>query len=60
MGGEDFSWYLESVPGALARLGTGRPGDDLDLHRATFDVDERAIDVGVKLMAHTAITALLA
>jgi amidohydrolase len=28
LGGEDFAWYLESVPGALCRLGTRRPGSD--------------------------------
>src|SRR5579862_442381 len=41
LGGEDFAWYLESIPGALARLGTRTPGapDDFDIHQATFDVD---------------------
>ena len=43
-GGEDFSWYLEEVPGAMARLGvwSGR-GPQLDLHQPTFDLDERAL-----------------
>jgi amidohydrolase len=58
MGGEDFSWYLERVPGALARLGVAQPGLDLDLHQGTFDVDERAIGVGLRLLAHTAVRAL--
>ncbi|WP_091646880.1 amidohydrolase [Micromonospora pallida] len=58
MGGEDFSWYLEYVPGALARLGVGRSGPSLDLHRPSFDVDERAIAVGVRLMVQTALRAL--
>ena len=58
MGGEDFSWYLEQVPGAMARLGVGRPGESLDLHQGTFDVDERAIGHGVRLLAHAALTAL--
>ena len=26
MGGEDFAFYLEQVPGAMIRLGTGTPG----------------------------------
>ncbi|WP_405113814.1 amidohydrolase [Micromonospora sp. NBC_01405] len=60
MGGEDFSWYLEHVPGALARLGVGRAGPNVDLHRATFDVDERAIPFGVRLMVQTALRALAA
>jgi amidohydrolase len=60
LGGEDFAWLLESVPGSLARLGTRTPGSssDFDIHQATFDVDERAIAVGVRLMSATALTAL--
>ncbi|TDQ45025.1 M20 family metallopeptidase [Actinorugispora endophytica] len=62
LGGEDFAWYLENTPGAYARLGTHwtAPADRpmLDLHRGTFDIDERAIAVGVQLMAATALTAL--
>jgi amidohydrolase len=60
LGGEDFAWYLESIPGALARLGTRTPGsdDDFDIHQATFDVNERAIGIGVRLMAATALTAM--
>ncbi|ADK28269.1 amidohydrolase [Corynebacterium pseudotuberculosis] len=49
-GGEDFSWYLEHVPGSMARLGCwdgiGEPGD---LHQADILIDERCIAVGVKL-----------
>jgi amidohydrolase len=49
MGGEDFAWYLESVPGALARLGVRTPGGRaFDLHQGTFDIDEAALDVGVR------------
>ncbi len=52
-GGEDFSWYLEEVPGAMARLGVwdGR-GPQLDLHQPTFDLDERALGVGVRLLVN--------
>ncbi|MCX2711050.1 amidohydrolase [Mycolicibacterium sp. J2] len=52
-GGEDFSWYLEEVPGAMARLGvwSGR-GPQLDLHQPTFDLDERALAVGVQVMSN--------
>ncbi|SCL49445.1 amidohydrolase [Micromonospora yangpuensis] len=60
MGGEDFSWYLEHVPGALARLGVGRTGPNVDLHRPTFDVDERAIPAGVRVLVQTALRALAA
>jgi amidohydrolase len=60
MGGEDFGWFAEVLPIALARLGTHGSGAPLDLHRGTFDVDERAIGVGVQLMARTALHALAA
>lgn len=51
-GGEDFSWYLEQVPGAMGRLGVWPgSGPQLDLHQPTFDLDERALAVGVRVMA---------
>ncbi|MFD5425814.1 amidohydrolase [Streptomyces sp. NPDC127084] len=57
LGGEDFSWYLEHVPGAMARLGVRPPGSParLDLHRGDFDVDEAAITVGVELFTAAAL-----
>ena len=59
LGGEDFAWYLEHVPGAMARLGTRRPGGPTyDLHQGAFDVDERAIGVGVRVLAAAARAAL--
>jgi amidohydrolase len=49
MGGEDFAWYLDAVPGALARLGVRRPGwSPYDLHQGTFDIDEDALAIGVR------------
>jgi amidohydrolase len=60
MGGEDFGWFADVLPIALARLGTHSGGAPLDLHRGTFDVDEHAIGVGVRLMARTALHALSA
>ncbi|MFF9070769.1 amidohydrolase [Streptomyces sp. NPDC014735] len=57
LGGEDFSWYLEHVPGSMARLGVRTPGDSarLDLHRGDFDADERAITVAVELFTASAL-----
>nr|WP_249374812.1 amidohydrolase [Streptomyces sp. I05A-00742] len=57
LGGEDFSWYLERVPGAMARLGVHPVGDTTrrDLHRGDFDVDEGAIQVGVELFTAAAL-----
>jgi amidohydrolase len=56
LGGEDFAWYLHQVPGAMARLGTRTPGALTagDLHQPTFDIDERAIGAGVRVLAAVA------
>ena len=52
-GGEDFSWYLEEIPGAMARLGVwSGEGPQLDLHQPTFDLDERALGIGVRVMVN--------
>jgi amidohydrolase len=59
MGGEDFAWYLDSVPGALARLGVLRPGGGpFDLHQGTFDIDEDALALGVRYTVALARAAL--
>jgi amidohydrolase len=59
MGGEDFAWYLETVPGALARLGVRHPGGrPFDLHQGTFDIDEDALHVGVRYTVELARQAL--
>ncbi len=57
-GGDDFSWYLERVAGAYARLGVHDPaqaGERLDLHASHFDVDERAIEAGVRVLTEVAL-----
>ncbi len=58
-GGEDFAWYLEHVPGAMARLGVW-PGEGpmRDLHQPTFDLDERALPVGVRVLTRAALASL--
>lgn len=59
MGGEDFAWYLDSVPGAFARLGVRRPGGaPFDLHQGTFDIDEDALALGVRYTVALARAAL--
>jgi len=60
LGGEDFAWYVDQVPGALFRLGVRTPGDDVirDLHQGTFDADEGAISVGVQMMVAAALLEL--
>jgi amidohydrolase len=56
LGGEDFAWMLQQVPGAMGRLGVRTPGqlEFHDIHQPLFTVDERCIAVGVKLMTEVA------
>jgi amidohydrolase len=60
LGGEDFAWYLDHAPGAMARLGVRPPGTErpVDLHQPAFDVDEAAIAVGVRVLVAAATAAL--
>ncbi len=54
MGAEDFSRFLERVPGTFLRLGVGVPGRPASLHSATFAPDERALVVGAATLAAAA------
>ena len=55
MGGEDFSYYAQTVPGFLFRLGSGNwaKGIIADAHTPAFDIDEDCLVVGVKVMSGT-------
>ncbi|MCD4535805.1 amidohydrolase [Nocardioides sp. cx-169] len=60
LGGEDFGWYLDRVPGAMMRLGTRTPGGaTYDLHQGNLRVDERAVGIGARLLARSATRALV-
>ncbi|MBD2102097.1 M20 family metallopeptidase [Leptolyngbya sp. FACHB-261] len=55
LGAEDFAMYLQHAPGAMFRLGVGRPDvQNPPLHHPQFDADESAIAVGVKTLAYSA------
>ena len=59
LGGEDFAWFVESVPGAMARLGTRTPGGPTyDLHQGDLRVDDRAVGTGARVLAQSAHLAL--
>lgn len=52
LGGEDFADYLTHVPGCMVTLGVRRPGTKVTaLHTSGFDIDERALLIGAKLLA---------
>ena len=56
MGGEDFAGYLAHAPGCLLRLGVARDGQPRHfLHSPHFDIDERALAIGAKLLARCAV-----
>jgi amidohydrolase len=60
LGGEDFGWYLDRVPGAMGRLGTRTPGGPTyDLHQGNLRVDDRATGIGAKLLATVAVGSLV-
>lgn len=57
MGAEDFAYFCQKWPGAMAGFGCHDParGFEFGLHSPHFDMDERVLDVGVQLMAHALI-----
>jgi amidohydrolase len=58
-GGEDFAWFLDHVPGAMARLGVwSGSGPMRDIHQPSFDLDERALPFGVRVLTRAALSAL--
>ncbi|QIK75524.1 amidohydrolase [Nocardioides piscis] len=60
LGGEDFGWYLDRIPGSMARLGTRTPGGPTyDLHQGNLRVDEAATSIGARVLAEAAVAALL-
>ncbi|GAB2885902.1 amidohydrolase [Nocardioides pacificus] len=59
LGGEDFGWYLDRVPGAMGRLGTRTPGGPTyDLHQGNLRVDEGALLIASGVLAHAALISL--
>jgi amidohydrolase len=60
MGGEDFSEYLQIVPGAFFRLGTCNieKGTCISQHNSRFNVDDDALQIGSKILVATALDVL--
>ena len=54
MGGEDFAYYLERVPGCFIRLGAGGSGVVPAAHSSIFDFNEEVIRVGGAFFAELA------
>ncbi len=59
MGGEDFAYYLQKIPGCFVRLGARKPGwERFPAHSPNFDFDEKALAIGATFLARAAILAL--
>ena len=59
-GGEDFSFYLDHIPGTYARLGVTSPEAESPgpaLHTSQFDIDERALAVGIRFLVYAVVQA---
>ena len=59
MGAEDFSFYLQKMPGCYVRIGTRGADDEyVPLHSPLFNVDEDALKIGTKFFDRVAREAL--
>lgn len=57
MGGEDFAFYQELIPGLMVRLGTALSEPKLrrPLHSSHFDINEEALPIGVRYLVRAAL-----
>jgi amidohydrolase len=59
MGGEDMAYFLASVPGCFAFVGSAPKGGRASPHHSpTFDIDEESLVIGAELLTQTAIRYL--
>lgn len=60
MGGEDYAYFLEKAPGTLFRLGVRtRGGPHCPTHSIDFYVDDKAIPIGMEVLAAATLDALI-
>ncbi|TAM59366.1 amidohydrolase [bacterium] len=58
MGAEDFSFFLERVPGSYFLIGAaGGPETSKPHHNAAFTIDERALETGVQMLVALGLEA---
>jgi len=57
MGGEDFSFYAQSVPAVFFCLGLKRPGQERHptLHQPDFDFNDDAMPLGIEMFCRLAL-----
>ena len=54
LGGEDFSYMLQAVPGAMVWLGNGSGEGGCELHNARYDFNDEALPVGISFFVRLA------
>ena len=61
LGGEDFAYYQQVVPGAMVRLGTAfqDPNARVPLHAPDFDINESSLVAGVRFLCRAAIRSVV-
>lgn len=57
LGGEDFGFYLERVPGCYVRFGARPDGESHPAHSPRFVWDEGVLEVGARYLAEVAVEA---
>jgi hippurate hydrolase len=55
MGSEDYAWFAERVPSAHLRIGSKIEGHETAIHRTDFQLNEKMIPLGVKLMSRAVL-----
>jgi amidohydrolase len=58
MGGEDFAYFLQKIPGCFYWLGCRGGAPRPNIHHPAFDLDEEALVTGVQLFVHVALEFL--
>ena len=59
LGGEDFSFYLQKIPGCFVRFGACRKGYEyIPAHSSRFDFDEDVMQTGASFLACAALMSL--
>lgn len=61
MTAEDFAWYSHKIKACMYRIGTSNIEKNIvsKQHTSTFDIDEDALETGVGLMAHLALSSVV-
>jgi len=58
MGGDDFSWFLQEVPGAFVWIGDGSTANGCELHSPFYDFNDAILPVASRYLAAVAKSAL--